>query len=97
MPSVEQRPRGGGGITARVIWRQDGQPAAEKFAPNSRHSPFWRSLRRRCRGPSTTRSAATCRTSRPRTSGSGSHGGIRASRRRPTTTASCSASSPGPL
>jgi hypothetical protein len=49
------------------------------------------------RGPATSPSAATCRTSRPRTSGSGSNGGIRASRRRPTTTASCSASLPGPL
>src|SRR5664280_3107315 len=40
MAFLEQRPRGDGGITARVIWRQDGQRAAEKFAPNSRHSPF---------------------------------------------------------
>ena len=32
MASVEQRPRGDGGITARVIWRQDGQRMAEKFA-----------------------------------------------------------------
>ena len=32
MASLEQRPRGDGGITARVIWRQDGQRTAEKFA-----------------------------------------------------------------
>ena len=32
MASVEQRPRGDGGITARVIWRQVGQWTAEKFA-----------------------------------------------------------------
>jgi hypothetical protein len=32
MASVEQRPRADGGITVRVIWRQDGQRMAEKFA-----------------------------------------------------------------
>jgi len=32
MASLEQRPRGDGGMTARVVWRQDGQRTAEKFA-----------------------------------------------------------------
>ena len=31
-PQTRERPRGDGGITARVIWRQDGQWTAEKFA-----------------------------------------------------------------
>jgi len=35
MASLEQRPRGDGGITARVFWRQDRQRTTEKFAPNS--------------------------------------------------------------
>ena len=32
MASLEQRLRGDGGTTARVVWRQDGQRATEKFA-----------------------------------------------------------------
>ena len=40
MPSLEQRPRGDGGITARVIWRQDGQRTAEKFAVGRNPLPF---------------------------------------------------------
>jgi len=32
MASVEQRLRGDGGTTARVVWRQNGQRVAEKFA-----------------------------------------------------------------
>src|SRR5665648_1294656 len=168
MASLEQRPRGDGGITARVIWRQDGQRTAEKFAVgrnpllaakrfktlveeagnrwpegwvpgqgfatvetrhDSGHEPtpllafglrYVEQLiirpgqRARYRAqlkalavltlPSPTVPGAiyhpfgrNVEDVTPRTSGSGSHGGIRASRRRPTTTASCSVSSPGPL
>ena len=168
MASVEQRPRADGGITARVVWRQDGQRMAEKFAvgrnpllaakrfktlveeagnrwpegwvpgqgfvtvetpSDSGHEPtplLAFGLRyveqliirpgQRARYRAQLKALAVLRLPSPtvpgtiylpfgrnvedvtpRTSGSGSHGEIGGSRRRPITTASCSASSPGPL